>query len=407
MILFILFIASLFFDPNIGIANSISRVLFFIILIITLIKTRGKIKISKLMIIQAITAIGLLISVAINDGSMRDLILVIEQLLIYFAAYNYLDSKTNNNKIMKAIGAIGTALAIIGIMEFIFSPNLEPILSIFRTIKIGQYTEGGVNRISSTFINPIYFSTILVISLFSLQGLCYEKKKWYYVISWLICLVALLLTKSEGGIISFILIESLYGIRKIRTIIAKYSTLWKIIAAAVTVIIVAVIAYQGIGQNTLVKIFTKRVYAWDTSINIFNNNPMIGAGLGNFDKQFRVYGNKYISNYYFEEYAPHSDLFGIMANGGIIALIPFIYMLIYEIKISNTLSINAGNKRKVYLIEKVAVMIILYFTLHRIIDDFYINYRVITLINIIMAITERIYDDKRKTGLINKVHAEQ
>lgn len=394
MVPFYAFIVLIFFDLNFGIANSASRALFIILFVCMLIRNKGKITISRMTIIQVIILLFLGISVAINHGSWQEIIFSLEQLLIYIFAYNYLDSDFRKVKTLKFIGIVGGGLALIGLVEYVYFVPFQTVLMRFRTTETELYIENGQGRISSTFINPIYFSVILVVTIFIVQSLNKSEKKLYWKLIWVISILALLLTRSEGGIIAFLVIELLLNLKTIRRLFTKYVGTWKVLAIAAVIVTFIVIITVGIDRTTLVSIFTARVYAWTVAIRIFINNLFIGCGLGNFDAMFHVYGKEFIEGYYFVRYAPHSDFFGMLANGGFLTIIPFIYFLVYQIKMAR-ININKfeGNDHFKKIIIPSCSFIILYFSIHRLVDDFYSTYRVITLINIIIAMFEH-YCDK-------------
>lgn len=395
MPLLYLFITLIFFDLNIGMANSGSRVVFIGVLLCLLISKRGKIIISKIAIFQAIILVMLIISVTINHGSWKDIVLIAEQLLIYITIYNFVDSDNKAIGVLKWTAIVGLCLAGLGIIEYLFFEQFQPLLIRFRTIETGLYYESGYGRISSTFINPIFFSVILVVTIFISQAFNRIEKRILWKIVWITSVVALLLTRSEGGILAFVLVEILLNLKIIRNFFIKYSIVWKLVVIFGVVAVLLYAFTSGIDRKFLVSIFTARVYAWTASIRIFAHNILLGCGLGNFDSSFRLYAYEFIKGYYFTKYAPHSDFFSMLANGGLLTVFPFIGMVIYEIKISclSLLGIDTIGDRKKIIIVACAFTII-YFSVHRIIDDFYYSYRVITLVNMLIAILERLYDGR-------------
>ena len=395
MLLYYLFIISIFFDMNFGMANSFSRIISIFLLVYMLVNNKGKIAISKLAIIQILIMLALLLSVIVNHGEYKEIFLIGEQALLYIVAYNSLKKEKDRENVIKCIGIVGTILSVIGLIEYVYYVPIQNILMRFRTIETVNYIENGHNRVSSTFINPIYFSAIIVLTIFIAQYFIKRRKsRHFWIVAWVLSIITLLLTRSEGGIFAFLIVELLFNISGIRRFIIIHRR--KLIVLGVIIVLGATIHFtlNGFPTTVFVSIFTARVYAWVTAVRIFINNSLIGCGLGNYDTLFHTYGHEFIIGYYFERYAPHSDFFSMLANGGILAVVLFVWYTITQIKICGAMyeGVVCKNTKQAIFI-KMMISIIVYFMIHRFIDDFYDNYRTITVFNILLATFERVYDN--------------
>lgn len=179
-------------------------------------------------------------------------------------------------------------------------------------------------------------SAYAIISIFALAFFLYSEKlnKFLYFIVLIICFPALLMTKSRGSLIAFVItgfFMLLIYLKSFKKIIIAISTL--------SVALVSMIFITGTFERVL-QIFTlkdntflTRLYFWKKAIYLFNQSPLFGVGFGRFnDIGFTVgaevhltgipgvisfYTNK---DFTFDESFAHNSYLHFLSETGIIGL---------------------------------------------------------------------------------------
>jgi len=216
--------------------------------------------------------------------------------------------------------------AIFGFYEYItkdyfFTVRVDFLMTMFVAANIAHNATG---------------SAYAIISIFALAFFLYSEKlnKFLYFIVLIICLLALLMTKSRGSLIAFVVtgffILIIY-LKSFKKIIIAISTLF--------VALVSMIFITGTFERVL-QIFTlnnnttlTRLYFWKKAIYLFNQSPLFGVGFGRFnDIGFTVgaevpltgipgvilfYTNK---NFTFDESFAHNSYLHFLSETGIIGL---------------------------------------------------------------------------------------
>ena len=249
------------------------------------------------------------------------------ELLLYGAIFlitSRLDDEANE-KVMSVVLLVGSGIALLGILEYIFITN---------------------SRIVSTFTNPNPFATyLLVLFLFSWGTGLNSSRKITYAAS-LIFLVALLLSGSRGGYIStlmalpFIFIGSkqkeLIG-KLIKTIILFFIAL---MSTRIIIFIAPLVQDKmGITPNMIDFLIRKdsligsslagRLEFWKVAWELIKNKPINGYGLGTY---FSAYYIEYGGNQWYSRFV-HNHYLQILSETGIIGLTLFLSFLFSSFRI--------------------------------------------------------------------------
>ncbi|MBU1148786.1 O-antigen ligase family protein, partial [Patescibacteria group bacterium] len=165
----------------------------------------------------------------------------------------------------------------------------------------------GFTRVQSTALEPLYFANYLLIPLSVIYALFlsrhWQSKKWLLILLFMLLGINIFLTISRGGylgLLATLLVITFYYFR-------NFFTWKKISILAVVLIILYLVGVQflQIGGGSLnFETFTKhvsevfsgpsyveRIDTFDKAINLFNKNPLIGAGPGSFGPEVATLSN--------------------------------------------------------------------------------------------------------------------
>lgn len=175
-------------------------------------------------------------------------------------------------------------LVLIGIIQAVY--GLGQYLYWFPNIAVPGF------RISGSFDNPAGFAaTLTVCSPFALFLM--QKKAWYWKIigglSITLFTVAIVLSQSRAGIISIVF---LYGIWISKKEQLKLLTNWY----GSTKIAIGIVFIVGLLAGLY--FFKKdsadgRLLIWQCSVNMLRDNPLLGHGIGGFQREYMLYQAEY------------------------------------------------------------------------------------------------------------------
>ncbi|MDR7870027.1 MAG: O-antigen ligase family protein [Tissierellaceae bacterium] len=244
------------------------------------------------------------------------------ELLLYGAIF-FITLQLNdedNDKVISVVLLIGSGIALLGILEYIFITN---------------------SRIVSTFTNPNPFGTyLLILFLFSWGTSLNTKRKSFYIPAF-IFLVALLLSGSRGGYFSTIIgLPFIFIGSDKKELIHKFiKTIILFFIALITtriIMYIAPIAQDNVGlapsmvdalirKDTLIgSSLVGRLEFWKVAWELIKNKPILGYGQGTF---FSAYYIEYSGNQWYSRFV-HNHYLQIMAETGIIGIILFLGFLL-------------------------------------------------------------------------------
>lgn len=255
-------------------------------------------------------------------------------IIFFAAALTFIDTPGRLRKTVAAIIVIGGVLAFVGILQKLASPDaIYGLRKPTQAIPFGPY------------VNQHHFASLMVL----LSGLAVahligngvaRQSKLLIGISAVLMGVAVPLTSSRGGIISYLAMLAVAGLAWFFRHDGRSEKNGRLAAAAGAalgfVIIVGTVIFlggadsllRGIGfTNTSDDVSSGRLHFWSVAWDIFTANPLIGAGFDAFAVAFTRYDT---GNGMFRVEQAHNEYLQMLADGGIVAfllVIAFIVLL--------------------------------------------------------------------------------
>lgn len=256
-------------------------------------------------------------------------------LLFFAAALRFIHGKRVAQRIAVAVIVFGAALAFVGIVMRLVSP--EAIYGMRPTPQAIPF---------SPFVNQHHFAAFMEMTVgltvaFLLGGGLKSDRRALLLIALSLMLIAVMMTGSRGGFISIAAVfafaaAAIYFDRPRRTV--EHRTLIRTAAIIAPVLLTAAAAAvfisgadpltRGLGvENTQADFTSGRTHFWSVAWQIFLNHPIVGAGLDAFGVAFTRYDTW---NGFFRVEQAHNDYLQMLADGGVIGFAlaaAFIFLL--------------------------------------------------------------------------------
>lgn len=222
-----------------------------------------------------------------------------------------------------------------------FRRVLEYIKQIGSNIYVEEFLSR--KRVYATFISPNIFASYIVMMLFWGMGFLFSgyQKRIIYWICISIMGISLLLTKSLGGILAFVITLLLFLLFIIFNLLPnrgfKKLTLRKV-SLGITLILFIFIFISGLfiwerlpqffnlkdPHNSIVQ----RFYYWKASLNMIKDFPVMGVGWRKFGLLYECYKPSLanISHY------SHNVFLQVMAETGLLGLLSFLGIIVVFLK---------------------------------------------------------------------------
>lgn len=234
----------------------------------------------------------------------------------------------------KAFLISGVAFAALGLLQFIFFPNLDFLVSAgwdphyFRTV--------------STFFDPNFAGAFLILTLLSLMGYSAKQPKDFYIIFSLVYL-ALLTTFSRSSYLMFLvsgLTFSLLKKSKILFIVTILLFLGLMLGFKTYTQVVAEPRNINRGQSA-----SFRFNTWQQGLTLFQKSPILGVGFNAYRygiRQYNLGGNQFLTSH--GSSSNDSSLLFVLSTTGIIGLAAYLFFLWSLIKegLKQNLILSAG-----------------------------------------------------------------
>ena len=292
---------------------------------------------------------GLLNIPAVNSLSLepyetRFFIIQLLIFLVFFAAaLTYINNRSRLRKIALTFVIFGAVMAFIGILQRLASP--DAIYGLRPTPQAIPF---------ASFVNQHHFAAFMNMTIGLTFGLIFGKatkkdKKPLLMIAAFLMILAIVLTSSRGGILSFIAILGFFLLPKLLfkksadeteevTENKDFRSKLVLVGGTLTVGIFLLgtilflggdqSLFRGIGlQSPQNDVTNGRSHFWYVALQIFSDFPILGAGLNAFGAAFSRY-DTWNGTYRIEQ--AHNDYLQILADAGIIGffcVISFIYIL--------------------------------------------------------------------------------
>jgi O-antigen ligase len=254
------------------------------------------------------------------------------------ACLTFINSEKRLRAVVVFVLIFGAAMAFVGILQHLASPD-----TLYGRSLPSQSVPFG------PFVNQHHFAAFMEmiggLAIGLLFGSTAKDKKVLVAIALVIMVVALVLTGSRGGMLSFTaltifatMLNFLY--RKAKPSDEPRSTKRKlVIAGGVLTIVIGILGTilflgadesltRGIGlSNAPAEVSNGRLHFWSVALNMFWDHPVIGVGLDAFGVAFTKYDTW---NGVFRIERAHNDYLQTLAEAGIVGLglvLAFIYFL--------------------------------------------------------------------------------
>ncbi len=278
-------------------------------------------------------------ALSLDPYSTRLVLVQLVSLLIYFAAVlAYTDSPVRLRAIVRLIIIFGFALAFLAVIQSLISPT--KIYGIFEPRLAKPY---------GPFVNRHNFAGYMEMTLALPLGLMFagaveREKRLLYLTAIALMGVALFLSGSRGGMISFVAMifflvaltslrskvegMSWHGFERTRQIALRIG-----LALALLLALVLGVILIG-GESSLSRLLdsvnasdptTGRTQIWNVTLQIIKAHPVIGAGLGAYGVAYTPFDPHNGVN---RPEQAHNDYLQILADGGIVGAILGLFFII-------------------------------------------------------------------------------
>lgn len=281
-------------------------------------------------------------SLSLDPYVTRLVLVQISALLIYFAAaLAFIDSPRRLRVVVRTIIVFSFLLAIFGLIQFYTSPGM-----------IYWLKDSKQSQPFGPFINRHHFAGYMELALALPLGLLFSgaidrDRRILYAFFAFLMAVALFMTNSRGGIISFLAETAFLAVlwiighrsdaaveddearrARLRGIVARAA----ISVALLLVVIFGVLSFGG--ENVLDRFFgtvnaqdptTGRAHFWGVALNVIADHPVIGAGLGSFGLAYTRYDTR---SGMFRVEQVHNDYLQVLTDAGVVGAVLGIFFII-------------------------------------------------------------------------------
>lgn len=318
-----LFVMAYAFLPDIVILAA--EILFFAVMVIDLKFNKKVIKANTLLIPMFLAGVFMIINsfTSLNIlGSMRDLAFNFGGIFLALMVYKEVNTKERLNNILTSI-AIGAALVgVFGLYQFVF-------LGTVQREWIDASLKGVITRRAySVFMNPNIFAEylVLVTPLVVSQFWAHRDgfKKFIYLMIAALLLLNMMLTFSRGGMVSI----------AVAAMVFLFFAMRPLFVFLIPIGIFSINFLPEKIQNRIYSIFnfadsstSYRFKMWGITKDLIRDNPMVGVGFGHktFKQEFELLIRS------MPIFHAHNTYLEIMAEGGALGIISFLYIVIGSI----------------------------------------------------------------------------
>ncbi len=284
--------------------------------------------------ILSVSAAG---SLSLNPYLTRLFVIQLMIALVFFAAaLTFVNNRKRYQSMALTIIIFSSIIAFYGILQYLSNPE-----AIYGLRPFGQSSP------FASFFNKHHFAAFMEMTLGLTLGLLFgdatkQNKKIFLIIAAVVMGMAILLTGSRGGMISFLAvmgfvilanfiknreIKNKYASDDLRNFILRRNLILFGGGFALVLILFFAVLFVG-GEQSLLRgsglsgiegdISTGRSHFWWVALQIFFDHPIIGAGFDSFGTAFTRYDTW--SGVFRVEQA-HNDYLQILADGGILSFI--------------------------------------------------------------------------------------
>lgn len=298
-------------------------------------------------------------ALSLDPYSTRLTLVQLTALLIYFAAVlAFTDGPIRLRLLVRTIVIFGFVLAILGLIQSFTSPT-----KLLWMRELRESTPFG------PFINRHHFAGYMELTLALPLGLLFSggverDKRFIYLFAALMMGVALIMTNSRGGILSFIaeivFLVAMTGFRRKSRSATEESDGRSGIRGAVV--------RAGLGLALILSIFagvvmlggepvinrlvgtvnstdptTGRVHFWTITLDIIRAHPLLGTGLGSFGLAYTQYNTR---GGFLRVEQVHNDYLQILSDAGIVGALLGLFFIVTLFRLGLTRSASPDKFRR-------------------------------------------------------------
>ncbi|MEO6393311.1 MAG: O-antigen ligase family protein [Pyrinomonadaceae bacterium] len=272
---------------------------------------------------------GTLHALSLDPYATRLILIQIGALIIYFAAaLAFIDSPKRLRRIVWVISIFGFALAFLGIIQSLISPTkIYGLLEPKYATPFGPY----VNR--HNFAGYLEMAVALPLGLL-FSGAVERDKRLLYLTGIGLMGIAIILSQSRGGLISFIaevmFLIAVTGFRSIKrgseAEAGPSVALRAVLAGAMFLVVVVGVVLIG-GESSLSRFSetkdsndptSSRTTIWRVTLDVIRAHPITGSGLGAYGVAYTPFDPR---NGMARPEQSHNDYLQIIADAGIVGAI--------------------------------------------------------------------------------------
>lgn len=299
-------------------------------------------------------------SFSFDPYATRTIVIIAMSLLIYLAAaLAFIDSPQRLRLAARVITIFGVALALASLIQFFVSPTKiygirEPLYS----IPFGP------------FINRHHFAAYMALALAVPLGLLVagatdRDRIPLYVFAVAVMSIALVMTGSRGGILSFIaeiffiVMLSRAGRRRgesereqagkdgfVRTLLMRVG-----ISLAIVLMLLFATLFFG-GEESLSRLLgtvnadnptSGRAQFWATTLEMIRHHPLLGIGLGAFGAVYTRYDP---TNGAWRVEQAHNDYLQVLADGGVVGAMLGLFFIVWLFRLALARAVSGDKFRR-------------------------------------------------------------
>ena len=222
----------------------------------------------------------------------------------------------------------GLGLAVIGLLQFIFLPDLG-----FLT---AEGWDPHYYRTVSTFLDPNFAGgflvlTLLLLSSFRLEGLARPSKVFYLIFT--LVYLALLTTFSRSSYLMFLVSGLTFSfLKKSRTLTLTTILLFALLLASFQIYTNLVAKPHSIDRTRSASF---RISTWQQGFTLFRKSPVLGIGYNAYRyglKEHSLADEQFLGSH--GSSGNDSSLLSVAATTGIVGLIAYFYFLLTLVRFS-------------------------------------------------------------------------
>jgi O-antigen ligase len=279
---------------------------------------------------QGIISMATVRSLSLDPNSTRLAIVQLVALLVYFAAtLAFTDGPLRLRLLVRTIIIFGFLLAVLGLIQSFTSPT-----KLLWMRELRESTPFG------PFVNRHHFAGYMELTLALPLGMLFSggierEKRFIYLFAALMMAVALFMTNSRGGILSFvaqiIFLVSMTAFNRDRGRAGETDTGASIRGAVVRAglgLALILSIFAGVvllgGEPVLNRLMgtvssadptTGRAHFWRVTLDIIRDHPLIGSGLGSYGLAFTRYDTR---NGALRVEQAHNDYLQTLSDAGVV-----------------------------------------------------------------------------------------